>query len=368
MKRTTKEIAARIEPTYHRVWHPLRRMRTLMSAAAVMVGIVWAVVGGDSLHNNGPLSASHAAFEDDCARCHGGVGHGGVGHGGVGYGGADHEASYHSISDETCSECHSVTRHQETVAEPACAQCHREHRGRDGLARVGDAHCNACHTHHSSIRSLLTHDEFDVEPRPQNIRFDHTLHLKPELLGGPIACADCHQPREGGHRPIRFDAHCVRCHTERLDEDIADETVPHGVQPDKLQDWIAAVYLRRMREDRSLVRRTETDEIPTWAEALAKRSERALRGLVRPGRKGGCLICHMMVAGRITLPAIPTSWHTGARFDHRPHKSNACAVCHDMRSNKTAADLSLPGVANCRECHSRDAVADSCVTCHPYHR
>jgi predicted CXXCH cytochrome family protein len=179
------------------------------------------------------------------------------------------------------------------------------------LAAVADAHCNRCHEGHKSIADFASHVDFATKAREQNLAFSHRRHLDAKLQEGPLVCADCHVKHESGFNPIAFNRHCVRCHTERVDDEFPEETVPHGFQPEALRDWVTAVYLRQ--------------------------------GM------------------------IPDRWQTKARFDHRPHRNTQCAHCHEMTASEKAADLKLPGIATCRECHSPKAAPATCATCHQYH-
>ena len=185
-----------------------------------------------------------------------------------------------------------------------------------------------------------------------------------------MTCASCHEPKDVGHREIAFAEHCARCHTDRLDDELPDIQVPHGYQPDDLRAWVLATYLERMRADGSLAARagTGTSAAPDWATTLAARSAEAMQGLLEPGRKRGCLVCHTLRDAAIVPPAVPTSWLVKARFDHRPHASQPCAACHEIANSRVSDDLRLPGIANCRDCHREGGASVTCQTCHTYHR
>jgi len=326
-ERTTKEIAGRIEPTYHRRMHALRKVRFLLSAGVCALGLLWIAFGGEGVHANGAVAAAHASFGGDCAQCH--------------------DGGFQAVSDERCTACHAAAAHADEPA-PACVHCHREHRGRTGLSVVSDAHCAGCHGKHRAIADFASHVEFAPKPREQRLRFNHRKHLDPKLQEGPLACADCHVARAGGHEPIAFETHCARCHTERIDEEFPEETVPHGFQPAALRDWVGAVYLRHGVRD-------------------LERTERATAALFDPQRERGCLLCHTMVDGAIEKPDVPSQWYTRARFDHHPHRGQACADCHEMEASTRADDLKLPGVSTCRECHGPERAPSTCTTCHRYH-
>jgi len=351
-ERSTKEIADRIDPTYFRRVHPIRRIRFWGSVGVCVLALTWigiALARGDAtIYANGHLVAAHALFEKDCAQCHLG--------------------SFGGVPDRNCRVCHDQGGHGKDESS-RCARCHRDHRGADGLAFVADVHCNRCHTDHRDYVNMDSHLEFRAEPRDQFMRFSHERHLDPKLLEGPLRCDSCHVPDESGYGPIRFADHCARCHSEHLDDELPALTVPHGQQPDQLRHWVAAAYLRNMRADGSIAKREGlgTSEAPDWTGTLERRTAAALSGLLEPGRNRGCLVCHTLEDGRIKIPAVPTHWLTRARFDHRPHASQSCSACHEMETSRSAMDLRLPGIATCRECHRSGGASRRCVTCHGFH-
>ncbi|MDZ4780199.1 MAG: cytochrome c3 family protein, partial [Planctomycetia bacterium] len=93
--------------------------------------------------------------------------------------------------------------------------------------------------------------------------------------------------------------------------------------------------------------------------------------------KGGCRFCHTLEERdsglSVTPTAIPDRWQTHARFNHASHRLLDCGACHDRATGSTAtAEILLPGIAICRECHGASAsksgqAGDRCVECHDYH-
>lgn len=78
---------------------------------------------------------------------------------------------------------------------------------------------------------------------------------------------------------------------------------------------------------------------------------------------------------------IPSRWQPHARFSHNAHQMMNCAECHEgaVRSEQTA-DILLPGVKLCQQCHSSTpkprgagtrmryfGARSDCVECHTYH-
>jgi len=358
--KTSKELAQRIDPVYYRRRHPLRRARFLLGAGLTGAAALWIAasfaLSGEAIYVRGGMAAAHAPLAAACRSCH--------------------SEAFAAVSDGSCLSCHGAGPHvppRAALPEPACATCHREHGGRALLAEVADGHCNACHRSHRGVTSIEDHVQFERAPLDQHLRFNHRGHLAKDLLEGPLACADCHVPQPGGRdfQPIRFENHCARCHRERLDPDVGEE-VPHGVQPQKLRDWAAAVLLRRLLEDPALkgVRGSATpgrapNAPPDWASGLAARTDSALKALLTPGR--GCLLCHDGDAERIVTPMVPLNWLPRARFDHKTHRSEPCAACHGAEGNTEARAVDVPGIQSCRACHGEGRASASCATCHVYH-
>ena len=70
----------------------------------------------------------------------------------------------------------------------------------------------------------------------------------------------------------------------------------------------------------------------------------------------------------VAATRIPSRWLPHSRFDHRAHRPLACAECHRASESTRTADVLLPSVATCRECHREAAGARAvCVECHHYH-
>jgi|GEM_PF-878341 len=206
-----------------------------LAVLALLAG--WSVLSRDAgLISNGPLASAHAAYDSDCAACHGGS---------------------RGVADGACRDCHErrsgVTAVTTTAgADPspgiftlaahwsaspadqrrdplpeqiACAACHLEHRGRRAeIARVADSVCLTCHDFGSFSAG---HPELDFAadgiPDSDALIFTHSHHVnevmrRRSLADVEAACLVCHEPSpdspagEGGFRPIDFDRHCSACH------------------------------------------------------------------------------------------------------------------------------------------------------------
>lgn len=349
----TKELAQRIDPVYYRNWHRLRRARFLLSVGAFLAAALWLAIayarGDRTVYASGPVNSSHRLLGEDCGRCH--------------------TEGFGPIYDAACYVCHEVGPHAPPGRrDPACAGCHAEHRGRERLTDVADGHCNNCHADHRGITSFGNHAQFRPRPREQHLKFNHAAHLDPGLVEGPLECGSCHwdQADARDFAPIRFDLHCARCHTDRLGPEEGVE-VPHGLQPERLRAWVASVYVGRIEETqpRDPVPGHGAARAPAWTAEIEERTTRDLQALLQEGR--GCLVCHVARDGLILRPRIPTNWLPRARFDHKPHRFEACATCHDMAKSTAADDLVLPPRHVCAECHKEGGAPTNCASCHSYH-
>jgi hypothetical protein len=95
-----------------------------------------------------------------------------------------------------------------------------------------------------------------------------------------------------------------------------------------------------------------------------------------------CQECHIVAnAGLVSFDGYQKSL-VRAEFDHRTHiLERQCLDCHNIIPITTAmnpdtaaakaldisATHNLPGIENCRECHSKSKTANTCVTCHQFH-
>jgi hypothetical protein len=91
-----------------------------------------------------------------------------------------------------------------------------------------------------------------------------------------------------------------------------------------------------------------------------------------------CKQCHALKSTGGSLPeivpsGIRTRWLDHATFDHKAHRMMACTACHAqaLESHDTA-DVLLPGIQTCRECHrdktrSKEVAEGRCFECHQYH-
>lgn len=272
-------------------------------------------------------------------------------------------------------------------------------------------------------------------------RADATRLVTGESGQWSLSCATCHQPDETGRhmRPITFDAHCRSCHTGELGVfNPAPGVVPATPRPHgsvealaasmdrALSQWAASAMSGRgappapteeakpAEGGQPGTEAKPADGAPVAApappktagsrrgkdpfaqvtspEALAAwMSEERTKALDRAAT--GCGKCHTIDPApeatpgalfAVRPPAIPDRWLPRSVFDHGAHEMLSCVSCHvGAPTSQLTADVLIPGIASCRECHAprapRSALAsllgadrpaaapNSCVTCHIYH-
>jgi hypothetical protein len=396
--RTAKTRAQRIDMQYFARSHPFRRWRLLLSVAAPAAALLWlaglAAAGSRAPYASGPVAQAHAVFGQRCERCH-----------------ATAVRAYRShVADDGCLACHDAPAHKSNQAfTPSCASCHRDHRGDVRLASVDERSCEQCHASLKTTDGRQTvaasvgafgdrHPEFAAR-RPGAIdrtalRFNHAVHMKADLRGpgglAPLACETCHAPAgpegrtagAGLMAKVSYARHCAPCHPLFFDP-LIDRQAPHertDVAHDavvrSLSDFIAAHpdQIRRADPVRGRIPVNFPEPFPmtagTAAEWLAKRIDVVERLLWNKT----CAECHVLErTAQSPVPRevptnIPSVWMPHARFDHRPHRFTACATCHPARESRETADVLVPSIATCRQCHTRQNGAESrCFECHRYH-
>jgi hypothetical protein len=279
------------------------------------------------------------------------------------------------------------------------------------------------------------HPEFaplrDGRKDATGIKFPHDKHLNNP--GGVNAkdwkgqdralnCLDCHESDDQGRyfKPVAFADHCAVCHSSNLGQiEVAEGVVkaaqtPHGderaiaaVVDAQVHQWIAlnaakpaaapgAVPAEEAKPASGGGRRGGRgggDAAPKKAALPELKSEGDLSAFLVEQRdkqfkdlaKGTkCGYCHTVdkpdTKGSpfvVKNPVIPDRWLTRSVFSHQAHGMVSCTSCHNAEKSSTSADINLPNVASCRECHApmsesahglgERGAGDSCVMCHVYH-
>jgi hypothetical protein len=220
---------------------------------------------------------------------------------------------------------------------------------------------------------------------------------------GALPCRYCHVPDAAQLRfqPISMERNCGACHDLAFARDGGTlRTLPHG-KPEQVAGIIRDFWASRSgsTEVQLVPRRTPGPAGAPPAPA-AGRAEAAVAQVFtgRPfggltGARGICNDCHVVsdtgrgdITRRFAIAPVTLNDHylPYGRFPHGQHKSfdgktgqAACLACHaGALTSKASADVLVPGVKTCRQCHGAPVKAlfagapkagDSCDTCHAYH-
>jgi hypothetical protein len=339
-----------------------------------------------------------------------------------------HEANV--IGIVTCSNCH--LEHQGSMAlsrvpERQCINCHgdeplmkafalQSRRMRPELFKHKSTPGLNIHAHERPPEGLTTpirgfakdHPEFHTalnNMRDTNtLKFNHKLHLTgdtiPMLRGKKLDCTDCHQPDPAGAfmQRVTFEQNCRACHSLSFDENTPGLQLPHGDAvlarsflrslSSHYADYAArkagisgkseiAQYVEeQMRSLRARVNSGEDLERAVFFADGQTGETTVVAGMKREARSkfAGCAYCHEVtprgdLVPLITKPEAADRWFTHSQFNHGRHRGVECRTCHAATESERTADIILPGIKRCIECHSpKGGVAHACSTCHVYHR
>ncbi len=354
----------------------------------------------------GPISSGHAAFGAKCASCH--------------------KQPFRPVADETCTDCHkSVEKHPMGEAAHAdlfkgmrCASCHAEHRENPVAVRNDQSRCVACHGDIKASAAKATianiHDfavdhppfrlttKYGQDGRPairmlpgpglkeeSGLKYSHKVHLAKGGVSSPqgntvMACRDCHRLEPNGMRfaPVSMKRDCQQsgCHSLDYDEPGEGEA-PHGSERDVIErlrgyylKWLSASK-ENMAECNGIATENPAELSMSCASELARRNA----GANLFDKKLGCGECHTIQAAddpdtpwKIAPVNINRDWYANSVFPHAKHEMTACTACHDKTNSSTSADIAMPTMEKCRECHGGDKpakgkVAGTCQDCHRFH-
>lgn len=357
--------------------------------------------------NPGPLSSGHRAFGEQCSACH--------------------KNAFRGVPDDACVACHKKTGnhlandalHGALFKDMRCTECHIDHKGKSGLMPYDSARCVACHSDikAKSARSTVgnvhaftkDHPQFRITlpsrlegqpamrmlqtPKLQDdpgLKFSHKVHLDKDGISTPqgdtvMSCPDCHQSDEAGihFEPIDMKKSCQQsgCHALDFTEPV-EGAVPHG-SVREVMSRMRSYYAHWLAQSPENMAECTHDAAQasalqgTFACASDLAQKNAAEYLF--SKDAGCAECHEISATgdnvepwKVKPVRINRNWHSKAVFVHAKHDTTECTSCHDKSNSKNSADISMPKIEKCRECHVDDKpvkgkVSNTCYSCHQFH-
>jgi pSer/pThr/pTyr-binding forkhead associated (FHA) protein len=309
-----------------------------------------------------------------------------------------------------------------------CAECHREHNGSHALIERDDSLCSDCHKdlsqqgvktdlgdardfgdHHPAFRfSLLRHDKGQDNIKrvamedeenfyeQSNLEFSHSTHTDRRGLSTldgifHLWCEDCHVHQAGSPHlePVTYEKNCRACHPLIFDPTVdSQRQVPHGKR-DEVMHTLYEYYTARALEGGyddgqspefiSQARFPDENlEDKERLQALEWARQKAEEVSAEVFEFSVCVQCHQVTQISTNPPRwdiapvrITRTWLPKARFSHEKHKTMDCLFCHAVPESEHSADILIPDIEVCRECHggahATDKLASTCVDCHGFH-
>lgn len=362
--------------------------------------------------NPGPLSGGHEVFGAKCSTCH--------------------QRAFRAVPDDACTGCHKqVARHVKkddlhasAFKKVRCTDCHQDHKGEAGLVLHAPSACVTCHgnikkknadtaladvhdfgTGHPSFHITLLDGKNVIRARQNEknklieksgLKYSHQVHLKKKGISTPqgntvMTCRDCHQVDESGTHftPMTMQKTCQqsRCHMLYYTEP-ADGVVPHGSEHEAMnrlrefyEKWLtdSPAMSKNMAACERAGSSNSAKHTLDCADRLARKNAAAT--LFREsGEALECVMCHEIaptgdndVPWKVEALHINRDYHPGAVFPHSRHDTINCTECHDKTNSKTSAEIAMPAIEKCRECHVGDRyvkgkVKSVCDSCHRFHQ
>jgi hypothetical protein len=346
----------------------------------------------------GAVSAKHASFVNECVRCHN-----------------PGQTLHTQVSDARCESCHKLPTHfgdRSAVPTPSCTACHLVHKGSTILANATGRDCLRCHMDlkvknptadiATSITDFsISHPEFAITVQEGGemvrirlndtlrlkdasmIKLNHRLHLDPELPGlasGPLQCVNCHQQAERQTAlvpPVKYESACMQCHALDFDSKYPEKAVAHGKQPQVIDADLKILYSGAWLSMGAQAEGSLPSQREDWIQERVEKAEAKLFGKKGMRSPGKCQLCHVIDASGaselsfplIAQPSIPKRWFINGTFNHAAHTVSKCIDCHEAAVHSEAtADVLLPKVSTCRQCHNdRGTARATCLECHQFH-
>ena len=216
--------------------------------------------------------------------------------------------------------------------------------------------------------------------------------------GQKLDCVSCHQPEAAGvyFQRISFERHCQACHSLQFDPETPGLALPHG-NPESVSAFLHSLprqYAEFAARSGIAGAAQQSDFARQKLQRLQARvvsgedfEKRVFFSTATSGPEArvgavtgtthslypGCAYCHQVTSKAdkpgITQPVFFDRWLPRAQFNHAKHSAANCAHCHQAATSRETYDIILPTKAACVTCHSpAGGVADSCATCHSYHK
>lgn len=320
------------------------------------------------------------------------------------------------LDEARCASCHKEHDVPMTLVredEALCAGCHADlsasgiQTSLEDASSFGDEHppfkLSMLMPEHSDGAWQWHTERVAQDAAPaesSNLKFPHELHLDPEGIKSPegdevLTCASCHTLDARGMlmKPITMEDNCRRCHTLVFDRNAPDREVPHG-DPDRVILSLEEYYSREFLENTL----TEKQEAKTPArkrlrrrrrpgkaiepqqrvEVLTKARDQAWQVAEQLFEKTTCLTCHeisreedpeLLSNWRVDPVRITSQWLPKHAFNHYSHRTEECTVCHEAPTSGQSADVLIPSIDTCRDCHGApdSRLATTCAGCHNFH-
>ena len=322
----------------------------------------------------------------------------------------DHVAEAHrdlvhvAAANQRCGECHAehLGEASRRIAEDdhLCVDCHA-----DPARNFGELHLEAVTGFEPRLHpgfAVMLQKLDSLEPplaarnwtservslatasERSNLTFSHAAHLEPSP-GLGMHCGDCHvASADGEHfQPQTMEKTCATngCHTLNFGTG-GERQLPHGKPQEAV--WVIEDYFSRKYLDPppvsapKFVRRLpDSDRLfsdepgPCNDSPLQCAHQQAKLEIDRQFFGRGCHLCHQVrdngsadVHNRFEVVPVrlTADYFAHARFPHKLHQIQgtltgdaACESCHAQQKSKDAAQLLLPDIQRCFDCHRDQA-------------